>query len=280
MSRPLQITPAVHGASVLIPVLCAINRSRRKGRARPRPLLIREVPRTPLPPRGSLRSRRWVSLRGVGPGKQRPSLLPRAGSPDRFRAPCSLRSLPPGENASLPGVHASKSPRASCPRPVVGAPSRSKSRSAQRTCTAPAGYRGSRSAALHSAPWLAISVPRRPQRDPALVCYVAHCVRSLRCAAAHTSSGPHFGPLAILPGILPFPSSWPSMAGPSPPTTPWPSLVTARHPASKGARLSFAPADAWGAAEFQAESRAQGMLLPAGTWGRLSLRHQHRLARQ
>jgi len=47
LSRPLQTPPAFHGAAALILVLSAINRSRRKGRARSRPVLIRGVPRTP-----------------------------------------------------------------------------------------------------------------------------------------------------------------------------------------------------------------------------------------
>jgi hypothetical protein len=50
-----------HGAPVLILVLCAINRSRRKGG--------------------------WVYPRRVGPGKHRPSILPRAGSPDQTPPP-------------------------------------------------------------------------------------------------------------------------------------------------------------------------------------------------
>ena len=92
-----------------------------QGRARPRPVLIRGVPRTPLPLRGSLRgslrSKRWVCLRGVGPGKHRPSLLSRAGSPDRFGSPGSLRSLPRGgrgPSLALTRRPASQGARLSC----------------------------------------------------------------------------------------------------------------------------------------------------------------------
>jgi len=153
LSRPLHRLPAVHGASRLPLVLCAINHSRRKGRARPRPVFIQGVPRTPCRCAGRYAPSGGSPCAGSGRANSaRPSFPAQAALTD-FDPPARCARSPRGDTG-VPARHPSlEIPAGVLPAPCCRQvlPIRDPLRAVHLHGTRK--HRGSRSAALHSAPY-------------------------------------------------------------------------------------------------------------------------------